>query len=136
MPTIDKPTRVHNDSYSLIDNIFISNLEDYITSGNIISDLTDHFSQFYFLHSDKTIFKHNYVGCVSRPSNNFGPVSSSLYSHMVISHVPLLVTEGEPCWPRLLLGWVTFSEISIVSFFPSRLFPFYSRILSHHSSSF
>ena len=45
-PTIDKPTRVHHNSYSLIDNIFASNLEDTITSGNIISDLTDHFSQF------------------------------------------------------------------------------------------
>ena len=59
MPTIDKPTRVHNNSYSLIDNIFISNPEDYITSGNMISDLTDHFSQFCFLHLDRTIFKHN-----------------------------------------------------------------------------
>ena len=48
-PTIDKPTRVHHNSYSLIDNIFASNLEDTITSGNIISDLTDHFSHFVFL---------------------------------------------------------------------------------------
>ena len=37
-PTIDKT----NKSTS-IDNIFASNLEDTITSGNIISDLTDHF---------------------------------------------------------------------------------------------
>ena len=59
MPTIDKPTRVYNNCYSLIDNIFISNLEDYITSGNIISDLTDHFSQLCFLHSDKTVLKHD-----------------------------------------------------------------------------
>ena len=58
MPVIDKPTEVHNNSYSLIGNIFISNLY-YITSGNRISDLTDHFSQFCFLHSDKAIFKHN-----------------------------------------------------------------------------
>ena len=40
MPTIDKPI--------LIDNIFLSNLGDYITSGNTIFDLTDHFSQFFF----------------------------------------------------------------------------------------
>ena len=53
MPTIDKPTRVHSNFYSLIDNIFLSNLEDYLTSGNIISDLTDHLSQFCVLHSDK-----------------------------------------------------------------------------------
>ena len=45
-PTIDKPTRVHNNSYSLIDNIFINSLEYSICSGNIVSELTDHFSQF------------------------------------------------------------------------------------------
>ena len=44
--------------------------------------------------------------------------------------VPLLVTEVKPCWPRLLLGWVT-CEISVVSVFSSRLFRFYSRTLSH-----
>ena len=52
-PTIDKPTRVHHNSYSLIDNIFASNLEDTITSGNIISDLTNHFSHFCILNSSK-----------------------------------------------------------------------------------
>ena len=49
-PTIDKPTRVYN-SYSLIDNIFINSLEYNICSGNIVSDLTDHFSQFCILSS-------------------------------------------------------------------------------------
>ena len=71
------------------------------------------------------------MGCVGRPSYSFGPVSSSLYSHMVISHVPLLVTEVNPCWRRLLLGWVTFCEISVVSSFSTRLFRFYSRTLRH-----
>ena len=49
-PTIDKPTRVHNNSYSLIDNIFINSLEYSICSGNIVSDLSDHFSQFCILN--------------------------------------------------------------------------------------
>ena len=35
---------------------------------------------------------------------------------MAISHVLLLVTEVKPCWPELLLGWVTFLEISVVGF--------------------
>ena len=48
---------------------------------------------------------------------------------MVISHVPLLVTEVKPWWPALLLRWVTFYEISVVSFFSSRLFRFYSSTL-------
>ena len=46
IPTIDKPTRVHNTSATLIDNIFTNDLEQFLVSGNIISDLTDHFSQF------------------------------------------------------------------------------------------
>ena len=46
VPTIDKPTRVHNTSATLIDNIFINDLEQFFVSGNIVSDLTDHFSQF------------------------------------------------------------------------------------------
>ena len=43
-PTIDKPTRV-------TDNIFINSLEFSICSGNIVSDLTDRFSQFCILNS-------------------------------------------------------------------------------------
>ena len=39
-PTIDKPTRVHRVSASFIDNIFVS--------GNIVTDVSDHFSQFAF----------------------------------------------------------------------------------------
>ena len=55
-PTIDKPTRVHNNSYSLIDNIFISDLDHNISSGNIISDLTDHFSQFCIIEPPGHLF--------------------------------------------------------------------------------
>ena len=62
-PTIDKPTRVHHNSYSLIDNIFASNLEDIIASGNIISDLTDHFLQF----------------CILNPSNDLDLRSKKCY---------------------------------------------------------
>ena len=46
IPIIDKPTRVCSDSATLINNIL---LEDYSVSGNIVSDVTDHFSQFYIL---------------------------------------------------------------------------------------
>ena len=38
-PTIDKPTRVNNSSYSLIDNIFINNLGYSICSGSDVVDL-------------------------------------------------------------------------------------------------
>ena len=51
LPTIDRPTRVHNNSATLIDNIFINNLENIVISGNIVSDISDHFSQFCIVDS-------------------------------------------------------------------------------------
>ena len=53
IPTIDKPTRVHNNSATLIDHIFVNILEDDFVSGNIISDISDHYSQFCIFHSRK-----------------------------------------------------------------------------------
>ena len=54
IPTIDKPTRVHKRSATLIDNIFVSNPEQVEYSGNIITDVTDHFSQFCIIKSVKS----------------------------------------------------------------------------------
>ena len=53
-PTIDKPTRIYRDSATLIDNIFVNNLNDLVLSGNVITDLSDHFSQFCIMHSTLT----------------------------------------------------------------------------------
>ena len=53
---IDKPTRAHNSSYSLIDNIFIIDLDHNISSGNIILDLTDHFFQVCIIESPGHLF--------------------------------------------------------------------------------
>ena len=53
-PTIDEPTRVHNSSATLIDNILTNKVDANITSGNIVSDISDHFSQFCVSH---TFFK-------------------------------------------------------------------------------
>ena len=46
IPTIDKPTRVQNKSATLIDNIFINNCDASVNSGNIVSDISDHYAQF------------------------------------------------------------------------------------------
>ena len=46
IPTIDKPTRVYRSLATLIDNIFVNKSHDRITSGNIISDISDHYFQF------------------------------------------------------------------------------------------
>ena len=57
LPTIDKPTRVHANSASLIDNIFVNNPEKVLISGNLITDDSDYFSQICVLTSarDKLI---------------------------------------------------------------------------------
>ena len=70
-PTIDKPARVHHNSYSLIDNIFACNLEDTITRGNIISDLTDHVSQFCILNSSNDLFKLQSKKMLLRDFSNY-----------------------------------------------------------------
>ena len=51
IPTIDKPTRVRNNSATLIDNIFVNNPEQVHLSGNLITDLSDHFAQFCIMKS-------------------------------------------------------------------------------------
>ena len=51
-PSIDKPTRVRSTSPTLIDNIFIlfiNTPDQVVACGNIISDISDHFSQFCIL---------------------------------------------------------------------------------------
>ena len=51
LPLIDKPLRVYNNSATLIDNIIVNRLDGNLSSGNIISDISDHYSQFCFIHS-------------------------------------------------------------------------------------
>ena len=51
LPTIDKPTRVHRSSATVIDNIFTNEPDQHILSGNIISDISDHFTQFCTISS-------------------------------------------------------------------------------------
>ena len=57
LPTIDKPTRVYNTSATLIDNIFTNIPEKLTCSGNIISDISDHFSQFCIFSATKVKVK-------------------------------------------------------------------------------
>ena len=49
--TIDKPARVRSSSTTLIDDIFTNNPDQVVTCGNIVSDISDHFSQFCILKS-------------------------------------------------------------------------------------
>ena len=49
----DKPKRVHRTSATLIDNIFVNDPRRLLASGDIIFDISDHFSQFYITTSAK-----------------------------------------------------------------------------------
>ena len=71
-PAIDKPTRVRSTSTTLIDNIFINNPDKVVACGNLISDISDHFSQFCILKSmkDKTRVKKSKMRDFSRFSSD------------------------------------------------------------------
>ena len=58
LPTIDKPTRVYGSSATLIDNIFPNNLTNNISSGNIVTNTTDHFSQVCIANVNKQKLTH------------------------------------------------------------------------------
>lgn len=45
-PLITRPTRITNSSATLIDNIFVNNLEESYTSGILFTDLSDHLPVF------------------------------------------------------------------------------------------
>ena len=48
---ITRPTRVDNNSATLIDNIFTNKCSEYYANGHNISDMTDHFSQCWIFQS-------------------------------------------------------------------------------------
>ena len=67
-PTIDKPTRVYNNSVTLIDNIVVNRIDSKLSSDNIVSDISDHYSQFALFHSprEKTRLKKSKIRDYSR----------------------------------------------------------------------
>ena len=45
-PMILLPTRVCGNSATIVDNIFTNNINNSLISGNILTDISDHYSQF------------------------------------------------------------------------------------------
>ena len=73
-PTIDKPTRVYKNSAKLIDNIFSNNVDGSVLSGNIVSDISDHYSQFCITCSDIDVNNRESQTKLSRDYSNFSEV--------------------------------------------------------------
>ena len=71
-PTITKPTRVYGNSATLIDNIFLNNLEYSFVSGNIVSNINDNFSQVCIVNNCKVInnFKKRKIRDYSKFNKN------------------------------------------------------------------
>ena len=66
IPTVVKRTRVRSTSATLIDNIFVNTPEKVLVSGNIISDRSDHFSQFCILASVVTFSADSFTTDISQ----------------------------------------------------------------------
>ena len=70
LPHILHPTRITDHSATIIDNIFSNSLECDNISGNLLSQISDHFPQFLVIKNaifdDRhcTLFQHDYSGFV------------------------------------------------------------------------
>ena len=51
------PTRVTNDSATIVDNIFTNNIDNSMSSGNITTDFSDHYSQIISVKNQKIDLK-------------------------------------------------------------------------------
>ena len=65
-PMILLPTRVTKDSATIVDNIFTNNIDNSLSSGNITTDFSDHYSQIISVKNQKidlksiTLYKRDY----------------------------------------------------------------------------
>jgi len=57
LPFILLPTRIVGNSATIVDNIFTNNSTSNIISGNVVTDLSDHFSQFVSVQRPKLDYK-------------------------------------------------------------------------------
>ena len=65
---------VHTNSATLIDNIFSSNVDEITFSGNIVSDISDNYSQFGISRSENAIDNHRKRTKLSRDFRNFSDI--------------------------------------------------------------
>ena len=71
---------MYEKSATLIDNIFVSNPEDALISGNIVSDITDHFSQVCLLSASK-----EFHGVKSKKARNFSSFSVDRFKTAILT---------------------------------------------------
>ena len=104
LPQILQPTRIQGDSATIIDNIFTNTCNRKIQSGNIITDFSDHYSQFVSIERerlDSTFsedidvndqFKDFYLrlkGCVERHA----PLKKLTSKEIKLKHKPWIMVD-------------------------------------------
>ena len=76
LPCITQPTRIAGNAATIIDNIFGNIYNNHILCGNILSDFSDHFSQFISIPDRKlktnkiTIFRRDYSNFIAENFRN------------------------------------------------------------------
>ena len=132
IPTIDKPTHVHRTSASLIDNIFVNNPDQVVVSGNLVTDVSDHFSQFCIFASTIDRIKQkqikkcdfskfysdafneelatiNWNSIIERPRINVDEIFTLFYktfNNIVNKHAPI-ITLSKRMKKQLSKPWIT-----------------------------
>ena len=131
IPTVDKPTRVRSTSARLIDNIFVNIPEQVLVIGNILSDISDHFSQFCILSSVVDQPKENwkvrdfsklcsrsFIGdliqldwdeIITRGTNDINKIFSSFYNKLnkIVNKRAPFKTMSKRRKKKLSKAWIT-----------------------------
>ena len=87
LPHILQPTRVTANTATLIDNIFSNNIQDEITSGNMLLSLSHHFSQVISVKREQidlkkiNIFQRDYSKFLSESFRDNVSIQNWNYSH-------------------------------------------------------
>ena len=87
LPHILQPTRVTENTATVIDNIFSNNIQDNIESGNILLTLSEHFSQFLSVKREKVdlkkinIYQRNYSKFSSESFRDDVSIQNWIYTH-------------------------------------------------------
>lgn len=69
-PTITKPTRINRTSASIIDHIWTNNMKNYVGSGIIYTQISDHFPIFSVFFSENNLATRQYITVKNRVINN------------------------------------------------------------------
>ena len=94
-PTITRPTRLSENSNTLIDNIFTNNLGNKHISGILTSSIADHFINFYILEGDQ-LMSHN-SRCIeiqSRTANSIQNFKKCISKADIISKIDTSISAN------------------------------------------